>query len=56
MVLIGLDTVTAPCDADVAEFTRLAGQDGWWHGQAAWPDAQHPGEAVKVRGWFEARP
>ena len=55
LVLIGFDTVAAPCDADVAEFACLAGLGDWWHGHAAWPNAQRPGEAVQVWGWFEDR-
>ncbi len=55
LVLIGFDTVAAPCDTDVDEFARLAGLGGWWHGHDSWPDAQRLGEAVKAWGWFEKR-
>ena len=55
LVLIGFDAAAAPCDADIAEFARLGGLEEWWHGSAAWTDAQRPGESVKVWGWFKER-
>ena len=54
MSLVGFDSVVRPCDGDVAEFARLAGLGSWWHGSAAWADAQRPGEAVRVWGWFRS--
>ena len=55
LVLISFDSVMAPCDGDVAEFARLGGLVTWWHGSAAWADAQRPGETVKTWGWFDER-
>ena len=55
LVLIGFDTIAAPCDEDVKEFTKLTGLETWWQGSASWADAYLPGQTVKVWGWFETR-
>ena len=55
LVLVGFDTVDAPCDTDVAEFARLADLGSWWHVHAAWTETQQLGDVVKVWGWFTER-
>lgn len=55
LVLVGFDSVREPCNADISEFAQLAGLGSWWHGSAAWEDAQMTGQMVKVWGWFHER-